>query len=137
MVQFIALLFLMWLPKKKNQKLGTQTKQIGHSFHKTLHRSKKKGKALGFWHYRNALTRPAGILIPGNVNGTESYLYGVGFELREDREGCGFAYGIGVGDRTRRRAAEGKEEALGGVSHVGGSIHRTGPRRLHPLLPLD
>lgn len=69
--------------------------------------------------------------------------WGLNFELemREDREGCGFAYGVGVGVRTRRRrcrrrrAAEGEEEALGGVGRAGGPIHRGGPRRLHTLLP--
>lgn len=59
--------------------------------------------------------------------------------MREDREGCGFAYGVRVGVRTwrrrRRRAAEGEEEALGGVGHAGGPIHRGGPRRLHHLFP--
>ena len=42
-----------------------------------------------------------------------------------------------VGDRTRRRwrAAEGEEVALGGVSHVGGSIHRASPRRLSSSSP--
>jgi hypothetical protein len=33
------------------------------------------------------------------------------------------------------RAAEGEEEALGGVGHAGGPIHRARPRRLHPLSP--
>lgn len=67
--------------------------------------------------------------------------WGLNFEVREDREGCGFAYGVGVGVRTRRRrcrrrrAAEGEEEALGGVGRAGGPIHRGGPRRLHTLLP--
>lgn len=128
----MVLLFLMWLPKgEKNKNLVQATASTKPYI------DRKKGESFRLLALHNALTRPAGIIIPGNANGAESYLYGVGFELREDREGCGFAYRVGVGDRTRRRrrAAEGEEEALGGVGHVGGSIHRAGPRRLHPLFP--
>ena len=84
---------------------------------------------------------PSEILIPGNTKTGQSYLYAVDLDSEKRREGCEFTYGVMAWmwwwwRRLLQWAVEREEEALGGVSDVGGSIHRASPCRLHPLLSL-